>query len=139
MESYYWLILMAICIVIEIFSLGLTTIWFALGSLVSFIIAVCGGNVAVQVIAFLVVSIISLIFTRPLATRFFNKDRVKTNAESLVGEQAKVIERIDNVNATGRVTVNGQEWMARTVDGSVADVGKIVIIDSISGVKLIVK
>ena len=139
MESYYWLIFMAVCIVIEIITLGLTTIWFAIGALAAFFVAVFGGPLVAQIIVFLLVSLISLFFTRPVAARYFNGNRVKTNAESLVGEKARVIERIDNINATGRVTVNGQEWMARTVDGSISEEGTTVTIDSISGVKLIVK
>lgn len=138
MESYYWLILMAVLIIIEIITLGLTTIWFAFGSFAAFIAAACGGNLAVQIIAFGVVSLVTLFFTRPIAVRFFNKDRIKTNAESLIGEKAKVIERIDNINATGRVTVNGQEWMARTENGDIIDVDTTVVVGQISGVKLIV-
>lgn len=138
MESYYWLILMAILIVIEIITLGLTTIWFAFGSLAAFIAAVCGGSLAIQLVALFVVSLITLIFTRPIAVKFFNKDRIRTNAESLIGESAKVIERIDNINTTGRVTVNGLEWMARTENGDIIDVDTTVVIEQIIGVKLIV-
>ena len=139
MESYYWLIFMAVCIVIEIITLGLTTIWFAIGALAAFFAAICNGPLVVQVIVFLLVSLITLFFTRPIAMKYFNGSRAKTNAESLVGETAKVIERIDTINATGRVSVNGQEWMARTADGSVSEEGATVTVDSISGVKLIVK
>lgn len=139
MESYYWLIFMAVCIVIEIITLGLTTIWFAIGALAAFFVAIFSGPLIAQVIVFLAVSLFTLFFTRPVASRYFNGNRVKTNAESLIGEQARVIERIDNINATGRVSVNGQEWMARTSDGSISDEGTTVTIESISGVKLIVK
>lgn len=139
MESYYWLIFMALCIAIEIITLGLTTIWFAIGALAAFFVAVCGGPVVTQIIVFLMVSLITLFFTRPIATKYFNGNRIKTNAESLIGGTARVIERIDNIGATGRVTINGQEWMARTSDGSILEEGTTVTIESISGVKLIVK
>ena len=139
MESYYWLIFMAVCIVIEIITLGLATLWFAIGALAAFIVAVCGGTIIAQTVVFLIVSLVTLFFTRPVAVRCFNGSRVKTNAESLIGETARVIERIDNINASGRVSVNGQEWMARTLDGAISEVGDVVTVESISGVKLIVK
>ncbi len=138
MQSWYWLIIMAVLILIEIATLGLTTIWFAFGALAAFIASLAGANLIVQIIVFLAVSLITLIFTRPVAVRFFNSDRTKTNAESLIGEKAVVVEKIDNINASGRVALNGQEWTARSSDNDIIDVGETVTVDSISGVKLIV-
>ncbi|MBE5927825.1 MAG: NfeD family protein [Lachnospiraceae bacterium] len=139
MESYYWLVFMAALILFEIISLGLTTIWFAIGALAAFVTALLGGNLIVQIIVFVVVSVVSLIFTRPIAVKFFNQDRIKTNADSLVGQKAKVLETIDNLNAMGYVSVNGVEWMARTEDNNdCIEKGSTVVIDAISGAKLIV-
>lgn len=138
MESYYWLILMAIMLVIEIITLGLTTIWFAAGALVSYVAALFGANLIAQIIIFMAVSIIALIFTRPIAVRFFNsKDREKTNVDSLIGKNAKVIEKIDNENSKGKVSVNGMEWTARSVDESIIEAEEIVTVKEVSGVKLI--
>lgn len=138
MQSWYWLIIMAVLILIEIATLGLTTIWFAFGALAAFIASLAGANLIVQIIVFLAVSLITLIFTRPVAVRFFNSDRTKTNAESLIGEKAVVVEKIDNINASGLVALNGQEWTARSSDNDIIDAGETVTVDSISGVKLIV-
>ena len=81
-----------------------------------------------------------LYFTRPVAVKYFNKDRVKTNAESLVGKQAVVISEIDNLQGIGQVSVNGQEWSARTVEeGITLTEGSVVIVRAISGVKLMVE
>ena len=86
------------------------------------------------------VSLVLLYFTRPVAVKYFNKDRVKTNAESLVGKQAIVISEIDNLQGIGQVTVGGQEWSARTVrEGVPLPAGTVVVIRAISGVKLIVE
>lgn len=137
METYYWLILMAVMIAIEIITLGLSTIWFAIGALAAYVAALFGADVAVQVVVFLVVSLAALFFTRPVAVRFFNnKDREKTNVDSVIGSAAKVIEKIDNFNAKGRVMLNGMEWMARSVDGSEIEAGETVVIKEVSGVKL---
>ena len=72
--------------------------------------------------------------------KYYNSDRVKTNAESLVGKQAIVISEIDNLQGIGQVTVGGQEWSARTTEeGITLPVGSVVIIRAISGVKLMVE
>ena len=94
----------------------------------------------VQVILFLLVSLTLLFFTRPIAVKYFNRDRVKTNVESMVGRQAIVTGEIDNVQATGQVTVSGQEWSARSWDDKVRiPAGAVVVVVAISGVKLIVR
>jgi len=135
-----WLIIMVVLIIIECLTLGLTTIWFAGGSLVAWIAALLNAPVIVQVILFLIVSIVLLVFTRPIALKHFNKDRTKTNAEALVGEQAVVTEDINNLMATGTVSLNGQEWTARTSDDNIViKKGEIVTVLSIAGVKLIVE
>ena len=93
-----------------------------------------------QITLFLIVSVVLLLFTRPIAMKYFNKDRIRTNAESLIGRQAVVTEEIDNLPATGSVSINGQEWTARCVmDGIKIPKGTVVIIRAISGVKLIVE
>ena len=86
------------------------------------------------------VSLLLLYFTRPVAVKYFNKDRVRTNVESLVGRQGIVISEIDNLQGIGQITVGGQEWSARSVDdGTAIPVGAVVDIMAISGVKLIVR
>lgn len=135
-----WLMILVACVVIEIISMGLTTIWFAGGALIAAIAAAFQAPLWVQIMLFLAVSLILLYLTRPVAVKYFNKDRVKTNAESLVGQQAIVISEVDNLQGIGQVTVGRQEWSARNVDESkVLPVGSVVVIRAISGVKLIVE
>ena len=80
------------------------------------------------------------LLTRPVAVKYFNKDRTKTNAESLIGQHGLVLEDVDTLKSTGRVEVNGQEWSAKT-DEPDGYIGKntVVVIDGIQGVKLIVR
>lgn len=135
-----WLILLVLFIAIEVATMGLTTIWFAAGSLAGVITAAVNLPVYVQIAAFIVVSLVLLIFTRPIAVKYFNKDRIKTNAESLVGKQAIVTGAINNLKANGQVTVGGMEWSARATrdDLEIAE-GTVVTIVAINGVKLIVE
>ena len=135
-----WLIIFVACIVIEIISMGLTTIWFAGGALIAAVGAALNAPIVLQIALFVLVSLVLLYFTRPIAVKYFNKDRVKTNAESLVGRQAIVVSEIDNLQGIGQVTVGGREWTARTVtEGITLPVGSVVIIRAISGVKLMVE
>ena len=120
--------------------MGLTTMWFALGSLAALVVASVGGPVWLQVIVFFVVSLLALFGFRNLTKDHFNRNRVKTNADSLIGRKGIVTEEVSNVYATGQVTVAGQEWTARSVDDSVTlEKGEMVVIRSISGVKLMVE
>ena len=140
MNGIYWLIGMLVLLGIEIATMGLTTIWFAGGCLAAFVMAVAGGGFGVQLIVFFVVSLVLLFVTRPIAVKFFNQGRTKTNADSLIGEKAIVMKDIDNLLAEGEVEVNGQMWTARSQDGDVKiPAGTVVEVCRISGVKLIVK
>lgn len=137
---FIWLLLLILFIIVELATMGLTTIWFAAGALVAALTAAVNAPLVVQVGLFLVVSIVLLLFTRPLAVRFFNKERIKTNVESLVGRQAIVISEIDNLEGIGQVTVGGQEWSARSLDeNGKIPVGTVVFVRAINGVKLLVE
>lgn len=140
MQTMYWLIIFVVLIVIEIFTMGLTTIWFAGGALVAFVAGMLGFGTIIQFAAFVVVSIVLLIVTRPIAVKYFNKERQKTNAESLIGQQALVTEDIDTLKALGHVEINGQEWSAKTdePEGKITK-NTIVTVEGIQGVKLIVR
>ncbi|MBE5868270.1 MAG: NfeD family protein [Lachnospiraceae bacterium] len=138
--SIWWLILLVILIIIEFVTMALTTVWFAGGALVAAVAALLGGPIWLQITLFVLVSLALLFFTRPVAVKYFNKARVKTNVESLVGKQAIVISEIDNLEGIGQVTVGGQEWSARSLDDAVKlPVGAVVYIREINGVKLMVE
>ena len=139
MEAIVWLAVAIVLLVVEIITLGLTTIWFAGGALVACVAAALQADFLVQMILFLVVSVVMLFFTRPVAMRYMNKNRTKTNSESLVGKEAVVLQEINNLKAAGQVQVNGIEWTARADDmEDVIEKGAIVCIKKIEGVKLIV-
>ena len=136
MEPLMWLIVLAVFLVIEAITVGLTTIWFAGGALVAAIASGAGAGILVQWILFLVISLVLLIFTRPLAVRYMNKGVPKTNVNSLIGEKAVVI----HLEQTGQVRINDIEWMARTSSDEVTIPEQTVVtIEAVQGVKLIVK
>ena len=138
--SIFWLILMVICIVFEIATVGLVSIWFAGGALIACFLAMANIHVVIQVIVFLVVSLLLLVVTKPMAKEWINKDRVRTNYEGIIGKVVRVTERVDNINETGTALINGQEWTARSKnDNIILEQGEVAQVVNNSGVKLILK
>ena len=135
-----WLALMAVLLIIEIMTLGLTTIWFAAGALFACLTALLGLNQGIQIGVFVVVSVVLLFFTRPWAVKYLNTRTVKTNTEALVGKSARVIADINNLKSEGQVVINGLEWTARSSDDTIIfRTGDVVTVVGIEGVKLIVE
>lgn len=140
METIIWLVIFIVMLGIEIATLGLTTIWFAGGALISTLVAAIGLPLYVQIPVFLVVSVVLLLFTRPIAQKYFNKERIRTNAESLVGQIAVVSENINNLKGIGKAVINGQEWTARSADDTVElEKETKATIVAIEGVKLVLR
>lgn len=140
MEPFIWLAVLAVLLIVEAITAGLTTIWFAGGALAAAVASYLGAGAFVQWILFLCVSLVLLIFTRPLAVKYMNRGVAKTNVNSLIGQKAVVIQEIDNLNQTGQVRISDIEWMARTsLDGDIIPENAIVVIKEIQGVKLIVE
>lgn len=133
-----WLIITVVLIVVEIITLGLTSIWFAGGALIAGLISLTGVHWLVQILVFAVVSAILFVFTRPIATKHFMKNIEKTNVDSLIGKEGIVKQEIDNIEAQGVVKLNGMDWTARSANGTKIPAGEKVLVDSIDGVKLMV-
>lgn len=138
--QWVWVIAFAIFVVVELLNAALLTIWFAVGALVAAIFAFIGLDFAIQIAAFIVVSIAALFLTRPLAKKLLNRNgkELKTNAESLLGQQAIVTKTIGEYEY-GQVKIAGQTWTAVSEPHSaVIQAGSEVLVKSISGVKLVV-
>lgn len=140
MDPLLWLVILAIFLIIEAVTVGLVTVWFAGGALAAAIASAVGAGVVVQWMLFLIVSLILLIFTRPLAVKYMKKGIPRTNVNSLIGKRAVVIQEINNLAQTGQVQINDIEWMARTEsDEETIPEKSVVEIEAVQGVKLIVK
>ncbi len=140
MEGIIWLGLLIIFLVIEIITVGLTSIWMAGGAFAAFILHLLGVELIWQIAAFFAVSVILILYTRPFAKKFINSNQTKTNYEGVIGKLVKVTERIDNINETGTAVVNGQEWTARAKQPTeIFEENTIVRVVDVMGVKLIVE
>ena len=139
-DAMVWLFAMIILILIEIVTVGLTTIWFAVGALVATIVAMLGGGMILQVTLFLLVSFGMLLFTRPWAMKYINKKRIKTNYEGIIGKVVRITQDVDNIAEKGCAVVNGQEWTVRAADERIRiQAGSLAKVVDIKGVKLIVE
>ena len=137
--SICWLVVFILLILIELATMGLTTIWFAGGAVAGFVASMLGANVVIQAAAFFAVSILLLFFTRPFAVRYINSNKTKTNVDGLIGQEALVLDEINNIRETGCARLEGKEWTARSMNDTVIPKDTVVTVERIEGVKLIVK
>ena len=133
-----WGGLLLLFLFVEGITAGLASIWFALGALVALIASLLRAPVWLQLALFFIVSVATLILTRPLARKYINGRRQATNADRVVGMTGRITETVDNIAGTGAVYVAGKTWTARTKDGETIPEGALVRADAIEGVKLIV-
>ena len=139
-QAIFWLVLTVILAVIELTTLGLITIWFAIGAAVAMIVALLGGNIWVQLFSFVIVSTWILITVRPIAAKNLNSKVKKTNIDAVIGRKLIVKADIDNVKGTGKVEMDGSTWLAASsIDGVTISAGETVVVVRVQGVKLIVE
>ena len=138
-EYIVWAIAIVVFGVLEGMTTQLVSIWFVLGAIAALIASLCSASFPVQVIIFVAVTVISLIATRPIVKKRINTKFEKTNADRCIGDNAVVVEEINNLEAKGQVKTDGKIWTARSSDGSVIPENTVVTVEKIDGVKLIVK
>ena len=135
-----WVVLMIGFLIVEGVAPGLVSIWFALGALAALISALLGAQVWLQALWFVLVSVLALVATRPLAKKYVNSRTQATNADMRIGQECIVTETIDKLRGTGAVSVAGKVWTARTDEPEkIIEEGTVAVVERIEGVKLIVK
>ena len=135
----FWGAAIVVFIVIEAATVGITSIWFALGALAALICAALGAQMGLQIVVFIIVSAIAMYFTRPLVKKYVNQRAMPTNADMAIGKLGVVTEEINNVAATGAVKLGSRLWTARSNTGAVIPEGENVVAVAIEGVKIIVQ
>ena len=143
MEIYQiWLLIAAVFVVIEIFTSGFAVACFSVGCVFGSILAACDLSLTWQVVAFAVGTFLAFVFIRPIVMKYLDKKTndtgVKTNMDNIIGKTAVVTEKIEE-NGYGRVKIDGDDWKAKTADGSAAEVGEKVEIESFESIILTVK
>lgn len=138
LSAIAWIVIGIACGIVEVFSLGFWFLWLALAALLT------GLGVSIhilpsltlQLIGFAVLTLVFIVFTRPLVMRFFKTRDVKSNVDSLVGLTGTVVEDITPLEF-GRVKLYGDIWIAKA-DQEIPE-GRQVVVQSVEGVKLYVE
>ena len=138
MDTVLWFALLIVFVVAEAATVGMVSVWFALGALCAMISGLLGAKIWLQIVVFVAVSGVSLAALRPIAKRYFNAKRINTNVDALVGRTCLVVAPIDNVNACGQVKLGDVEWSARSSKDEPIAAGTQVRIDRVEGVKVFV-
>ena len=133
-----WLVLLVVFLGVEAATVTVTTMWFAVGSLVAMIAALLGAEVWLQAALFGVVSIALLLALRPIIKKYITPRQSRTNIDAIIGTQGVVVDRIDNIASTGRVKLGGMEWSARSTSGEAIEKDTVISVDRIEGVKVFV-
>lgn len=135
---YIWIAVIVFSVLTEALTASLVAIWFVPPALVAMALAFCKVSLTLQVIVFLLCSVLFIAFSRIIfKNTLLRKEPVHTNADSVIGEKAIITERVCNIENKGLARVRGQIWSARSADGEDLEVGEIVSVISIQGVKLI--
>lgn len=132
-----WIAVIIISAVIEAASVQLLTIWFAIGAFAALIADACSAPFYIQIFIFLFVSIVLLIFTRPILKKLMNKNQ-KTDVNSEVGKTGTVTTEINPQKNEGRVMLGDVSWIAKSKDMSVIPADAKVKIEAVDGTTLIV-
>lgn len=136
----YWLIVAGIFLIAEIITTGFLVFWLGIGALIAMCISFFIDNLIIQMIIFLVSSVILIFTTKPFVKKFLNNDKkIETNAYSIIGKKALVIKDIDNIEGKGQIKVDGEIWSAESANDSNLEKGTEVKIIKIDGVKTIVE
>ena len=123
----------------ELFTSQFFAIWFSVGSIGALISALFGVSPLLQLLIFAMLTVLLIIFIRPIAYKLLKVKYHPTNADLIIGKEGVVVSSIDNLNGKGRVRVNGLDWAAKSETGSDIGPGSVVTIKKIEGVTLVVE
>jgi len=133
-----WFLILIFLVVLESATTQLVAIWFALGALGALLVSLVTDSAPVQVTVFVIVSIVSLLLTRPYLRRY-QSGKARLNLDRVIGAEALVVEDIDNAAESGAVSINGQIWTARSEDGTSIEKGVRAVVTRVEGVKVFVR
>lgn len=133
-----WLILLIAFLWVEISTVSLVSVWFALGAVAALIVEWTGGGAGFQIFAFIAVSAVFLLLLRPISKRYLTPKLAKTNVDAVIGATGMVTKAINNDLTQGQVKLGGMEWTARSTSGEEIPAGTKIRVDKVEGVKVYV-
>jgi len=133
-----WAVAIVVFLILEAVTVGVVSIWVAMGSICALVAALLGAHTWLQRLWFVVISALTLVLTRPIHKKYVNGNKQPTTADRVIGSPAVVTEETDNLQGRGSVRIDGKEWTARSADDSIIAFDSVVKVIRIEGVKLIV-
>lgn len=133
---WFWLTLFVVALIIEVVTADMISIWFALASIPSFIIALLEGHIVWQIVSFIFFTAVLLLLTRPVVKKYLKTNEIKTNVDAMVGMTVTVIKDI-RPDEVGRVIVRSIDWAAMSKETIL--VGEHARVLDVDGNKLIVE
>ncbi len=136
----FWLIAAGVFFIIEMATIGFLVFWLGIGALLAMVTSFITDSILIQALVFIITSTLLLIFTRPLVDKFIKVPKeVKTNAYSIIGKKGIVISKINNIEGTGQIKIDGDVWSAKSAtDEDIPENTEVEIVE-IDGVKAVVK
>lgn len=134
--TQFWFITFLILLFIELITVNLVTIWFAIGSLGALITASITDMVVIQIIVFIILSVVSLIVTKPIVKKIRTRKITPTNLDRVIGKIGTVTKKITR-DSYGEVKVEGSIWTAKA-NKEIREKSQVKVL-KIEGVKLLVE
>ena len=135
---WVWVAVTIICVVIESLTLSLTTIWFGISAFVMVFLAFTPLPFPAQLLIFVALAMVLLIFTKPVVKKKLSQKKIATNYERAIGQIAVVTKRITALEK-GSVKINGMEWTAAVKEDTTLEEGSKCMVEEIAGVTAYVK
>lgn len=132
-----WLVISGVFLILEIMTVGFLVFWFSLGAFITAIVSIFTDNIIIQTTVFIITSTILLFLTKPFVKKFSCKDKVQTNAYSVIGKKGLIIKEINIKKEIGQVKIGSEIWTAKASEN--ISEGTEVIVKEIDGVKVVVE
>ena len=134
-----WLLLCALCLIIEIFTVSFLLFFPGIGAFLAFLVSLFCDSLIIQVGVFIISTTLLIIFIRPIFRKFIKTKYVPTNSDGLINKTGIVLKEIVGPNGIGQIKVQGEIWSAICNEEITFKVDDTVTVTSIDGVKLVVK
>lgn len=135
---WIWAAVFVLTLVLEIISVELISLWFSIGALAAFILALCGVSTKIQIIVFLVVSVVLTLSLRWVFMKLLKNAKSKTNLDEVVGKNYLLVKSVSS-DETGEIKVNDVIWRVVSKNGESIEKGERVKVVEVSGNKFVVE
>ncbi len=131
-----WIVLAVFFFLTEIFTAGFVLLCFGIGALGAALMAFLGAGMAWQIVVFIVVTIAAVVLARPFADRISRPGIQPIAGNRLIGKWGVVLQTVDPIEGKGMVRVESERWRAESMDNVSLEVGEVVKVISVDGVRL---